>query len=74
MCLYVHILFIGVSYSYILSYSQVNCPRCNNSEHMCVSDGKCLPSSVTCNGQLDCTDGSDEFFELCGMSLFCTLC
>lgn len=34
-------------------------PGCSASQHTC-GDGRCLPASWVCDGELDCGDGSDE--------------
>lgn len=34
--------------------------RCPPNEFKCVSSGRCIPKSFTCNGVKECTDGSDE--------------
>ena len=42
-------------------------PICNTTSFYCTLEGpKCIPSSWVCDGQLDCSDGSDEGNNVCG--------
>lgn len=38
----------------------VSLETCAVDELKCVEDDRCLPASAKCNGQEDCSDGSDE--------------
>ena len=33
---------------------------CRSSEFRCLGSGHCIPSERHCNGEADCSDGSDE--------------
>ena len=39
--------------------------KCDSSQFRC-SDGQCIRASRKCNGDGDCSDGSDETTEVCG--------
>ena len=44
-----------------LSYPQSGCPG-NQLQFQCANNNSCLSSSVVCDGQWQCSDGSDEYF------------
>lgn len=51
-----------LSFDYIMFFFFIVEGRCQADEFMCVTDSytECIPSSMVCNGQADCLDGSDE--------------
>lgn len=41
-------------------------PTCNSQQFKCLTGGECIPLAFVCDGEPDCTDGSDEQ-RACGM-------
>ena len=39
-------------------------PLCNKASELACGDGTCIEKNLFCNGEKDCTDGSDE--NVCG--------
>ncbi|KAL3274628.1 hypothetical protein HHI36_016009 [Cryptolaemus montrouzieri] len=55
---------ISLSGAHSVSGDNKNTPSCPFRQFSC-SDGKCIPAALFCDGQKDCTDGSDEDSAAC---------
>lgn len=65
--------------SYIIKYYCILCEICtllkertcdSNRPFKCTDTGRCMPTSMVCDGHHDCTDSSDENVHLCQVWIF----
>lgn len=60
--------YISIIHIYLLIvFSALS--TCSSEEFKCLTGGECIPQAFVCDGEPDCTDGSDEQ-RACSMSTF----
>ena len=52
--------FLMLKRCFVLTFLIPDLQTCESRQFKCRGDKSCIPESLVCNGQYDCSDGSDE--------------